>query len=62
MAATPPPEVAAAAAAVVDNWLKSAPQNPVSDEQYKAMTPAQRIDYARRFDQTQFLPHGRRQR
>jgi hypothetical protein len=60
MSNEPPPEVAAAAA-VVDNWLKSAPQSPVSDEQYKAMTPAQKLDYARRFDQTKFLPDGRRQ-
>lgn len=30
------------------------PQGKVSDEQYKAMTPAQRLDYARSFDQSQF--------
>jgi hypothetical protein len=32
----------------------------VSDDQYKAMTPAQKLDYARSFDQSQFLPHGRK--
>ena len=34
-------------------------QGKVSDEQYKAMTPAQRLDYARQFDQKQFT-NGRR--
>jgi hypothetical protein len=30
------------------------PAGRVSDEQYRAMTPAQRLDYARSFDQKQF--------
>jgi hypothetical protein len=30
------------------------PQGRVTDEQYKAMSPAQRLDYARKFDQSQF--------
>jgi hypothetical protein len=54
-----PPDVAAAAARV-RQWLdgESPPQQPVgkvSDEQYRAMTPAQRLDYSRSFDQSQFL-------
>ncbi len=40
---TPPPEVAAAAPAVV------------SAEEYDRMTPAQRWDYARSHDQSQFI-------
>jgi len=60
----PPPEVAAAAA-VVDAWLRKSPPvvadtkptpqgGRVSDEQYARMTPAQKLDYARQFDQRQF--------
>jgi hypothetical protein len=30
----------------------------VSDEQYRAMTPAERLDYARQFDQSQFQKAG----
>jgi hypothetical protein len=54
----PPPEVAAAAS-VVENWLKSAPQGRVSDEQYKAMSPAEKLNYTRQF--TQKLADGIRQ-
>jgi hypothetical protein len=37
------------------------PAGRVSDEAYRAMTPAQRLDYARQFDQKQFngAPMGR---
>lgn len=36
------------------------PQQPgrATDEQYKAMTPAQRLDYSRQFDQRQFQKNG----
>jgi hypothetical protein len=55
MANSPPTDVTFAAA-VVQSWLDQ--QNPaqgkVSDEVYRAMTPAQRLDYARQFDQKQF--------
>jgi hypothetical protein len=58
--AAPPPDVAAAAA-VVQKWLDSGQQPPrVTDEQYAKMTPAQRLDYARSFDQSQFLARGTR--
>jgi hypothetical protein len=61
-----PPAHVTFSAAVVQAWLdKEQPggQSRVSDEVYRAMTPAQRLDYARRFDQTQFQQqkdrHGR---
>jgi hypothetical protein len=37
-----------------------APQK-VADEVFKKMSAAERLDYARQFDQKQYLPHGRRQ-
>jgi hypothetical protein len=38
--------------------MSNAPQAPrkVSDAEYERMTPAQRWDYARSFDQNQFRP------
>jgi hypothetical protein len=64
--ANPPTDVTFAAA-VVETWLNKQPNNQqgkVSDEQFTKMTPAERIDYCRRFDQTQFYGnqkdrHGR---
>lgn len=65
MASNPPTDVTFAAA-VVQSWLSK--QNPASqgkatDEQFKQMSAAERIDYCRRFDQTQFQKtkdrHGR---
>jgi hypothetical protein len=53
----PGPEVVAAAA-VVQKYLDAQPPARVSDEQYKAMTSAQKLDYARKF--TQHLESGRR--
>jgi hypothetical protein len=35
-------------------------QGKVSDEAFAKMTPRERLDYARGFDQRQFLEHGRR--
>ncbi len=51
----PPPHVTAAAA-VVNSWLqgREQPAGKWTDEQFKAATPAQRIDYARQFPQEQF--------
>lgn len=63
MAGTPPPDVAAAAAKV-QAWLDADrtapvrsgdPAGRVSDEQFAKMTPAQRLDYTRQFDQSQFV-------
>jgi hypothetical protein len=55
--ATPPAHVTFSAA-VVQHWLdKENPgqgTNKVSDEQFKQMTAAERIEYCRRFDQKQF--------
>ena len=64
MANSPPTDVTFAAA-VVQSWLDQqnpAGQGKVSDEVYRAMTPAQRLDYARQFDQKQFQSNkdGRR--
>ena len=64
----PPPDVQAAAARVqtyLDSTFVAAVQSQgqqapgpgpqkVSDDTYRAMTPAQRLDYARQFDQKQF--------
>jgi len=57
--------LAARAERDADEALKEAyrrtPQDPAgraSDEEYNAMTPAQRLDYARQFDQSQFQKVG----
>jgi hypothetical protein len=39
------------AAAVVQDWLDSQNATPLPAEQIARMTPAQRLDYAPRFDQ-----------
>ena len=57
MSNTPPPDVAQAAAKV-QSWLDGQPPVRVSADQYSAMTPAQRLDYARQFPQV--LDSGRR--
>ena len=51
MSNSPPPEIQAAAAKV-QSWLDSQPPLKATDEQFKAMSPAQRLDYTRRFPQT----------
>jgi hypothetical protein len=69
--ADPPPEVAAAAA-IVEAFLKgqppvlaARPQQPapepsgrLSDAEYKALSPAAKLDYSRGFDQSQFNKKG----
>jgi hypothetical protein len=57
MSNAPPPDVAAAAS-IVQKWLDGAPPVRVTDEQYRAMTNAQKLDYARRFPQ--HLESGRK--
>jgi hypothetical protein len=53
----PPPDVAAAAA-VVQRWLDDKPPERATDAQFKAMSNAERLDYARRFPQK--LDDGRK--
>jgi hypothetical protein len=54
----PPPHVAQAAQ-VVDQWLRQQPAARVSDAEFAKMSPAERIAYTRRFDQTQFSKDAR---
>jgi hypothetical protein len=62
-----PPAHVTFSAAVVQAWLdKENPgqgSNKATDEQFAKMSAAERIDYCRRFDQTQFQQtkdrHGR---
>lgn len=53
----PPPDVAAAAAKV-EAWLQGQPPQKASAEQFKSMTNAERLDYARKFPQ--ILETGRK--
>jgi hypothetical protein len=63
MSSAPPPEVARAAA-VVSEWLRERdgaanptaplPAGRLSDAEYKALSPAAKLDYSRSFDQSQF--------
>jgi hypothetical protein len=46
-----PPENVRIAAAVVDNWLAQQQEGRLSAEQIAKLTPAQRLDYTRQFDQ-----------
>jgi hypothetical protein len=48
---TPPPEIQRAAGQV-QTWLDQQNARPKSPEEIRAMTPAQRLDYARLFDQS----------
>jgi hypothetical protein len=48
---TPPPEVQRAAGQV-QAWLDQQTAKPKSPEEIAKMTPAQRLDYARLWDQT----------
>lgn len=50
MSGTPPPNVQAAAA-VVQAYLDSQ-QGPLSAEAYAKLSPAEKLDYSRRFDQS----------
>jgi hypothetical protein len=48
-----PPRHVADAATVVNEWLKNVePARRLSDEQIKRLTPAQRLDYSRQWDQS----------
>jgi hypothetical protein len=60
MSNTPPPHVAAAAA-VVNGWLNQVEKpTRVSDSDFARMSAAERLDYARQFDQSQHLARGTR--
>jgi hypothetical protein len=50
MADSPPPHIAAAAAQV-EHWLAEQNPTPKSAAEIAGMSPAQRIDYCRRFNQ-----------
>jgi hypothetical protein len=52
----PPPEVAAAAR-TVQAWIDQGQGQPLSAEQVAKLTPAQRIDYCRGFDQSKMPPN-----
>jgi len=48
-----PPRHVADAAKVVDEWLKNVePGRRLSSEQIAKLSPAERLDYARQWDQT----------
>jgi hypothetical protein len=48
-----PPRHVQDAAKVVDQWLKSVePTGPKSEAEIAKMTPAERLDYARQWDQS----------
>jgi hypothetical protein len=47
----PPPNVAQAAG-IVNQWLNEVENTRLSPEQIAALSPAERIDYCRRFDQS----------
>jgi hypothetical protein len=51
MSATPPPNVQAAAA-VVDGWLKQQERTNLTGDEIAKLSPAERLDYVRRFDQS----------
>jgi hypothetical protein len=51
----PPPEVQRAAGQV-QTWLDQQNATPKSPEEIARMTPAQRLDYARLFDQSTMPP------
>jgi hypothetical protein len=47
-----PPAHVEAAAAIVDAWLSAGEANVLTAEQIAKLSPADRLDYARRFDQS----------
>ncbi len=52
MSQKPPPHVEAAAA-TVQSWLDGEQKpTPLSDEAYNKLTPAEKLDYVHRFDQS----------
>jgi hypothetical protein len=52
----PPPDVAVAAGKV-QAWLDQQTATPKTREEIDKMTPAQKLDYARRFDQSKMPPN-----
>jgi hypothetical protein len=52
----PPPDVAAAADKV-QAWLNQQTATPKTREEIDKMTPAARLDYARKFDQSKMPPN-----
>jgi hypothetical protein len=63
--ADPVPPHIAAAASTVEAWLaqQQASTGRVSEDQWKGMSHAERLDYNRKFDQTHFQPReGKRER
>jgi hypothetical protein len=51
-----PPSYVERGAADVRGWLDDVQGVRLSEEQIKRLTPAQRLDYARRFDQSTMPP------
>jgi hypothetical protein len=49
-----PPEDVRQAAAKVEAYVRQQENRKVSDEEFARMSPRERIDYCRRFDQRQF--------
>jgi hypothetical protein len=54
MSESKPPDNVRAAAAVVNAWVTDQEQRKVTDEEFARMNARDRIEYCRRFDQTQF--------
>jgi hypothetical protein len=55
MSQTPPPHVAQAAS-VVNEWLAKA-EGRLSDADHAKLSNAEKLDYARRFDQSKMPPN-----
>ena len=52
MTSAGPPDSVRAAAAVVDAWVREQETRRLTPEELAKLTPAQKLDYCRRFDQT----------
>jgi hypothetical protein len=61
MSATPPRQVADAAS-VVNGWLKQQERTVLTPDQISKLSWAERLDYARKFDQSQFQTPDTRRR
>jgi hypothetical protein len=51
-----PPDHVKASAAVVAQWVREQETRRLSVDEIAKLTPAQRLDYCRRFDQTKMPP------
>jgi hypothetical protein len=60
MSENAPPENVRQAAAVVSAYLTEQETRKLSDEEFAKLTPRERIEYCRRFDQGQFTRKGDR--